>query len=119
MIKSKPQMYNDGVAVICRIENSAPPGGMPMDRLVEKARLRYRKRTVGVNRYYAALQDQIRVDYLLRCPYRGNVVSNDIVLLGAEQYAVRQVQCPEDITPPVMDLTLERVEQSYELAADS
>ncbi len=47
--------FNDGLAAIYRVENQAAPGDKPVECLVRKGVLRYRRRTVGIQRHYAAL----------------------------------------------------------------
>lgn len=110
--------FNDGLAVIYRVENQGAPGDMPVERLVKKAALRYTRRTVGIKRHYAALTAGARVDLLLRFPYRPEVSTQDVAVptLDGKQYRITLIQVPEDVTPPVMDLTLERLERDYDLS---
>ena len=109
--------FNDGLVTIYRVENQAPPGNKPVELLVEKATLRYGRRTVGIRRHYAALNAGARVDLLLRTWYRPEVSSQDVAVptQDGRQYRITLVQVPEDVTLPVMDLTLERLERDYEL----
>jgi SPP1 family predicted phage head-tail adaptor len=117
MIRKKAQTHNDGVVKIYSVENISPPGGMPKESLVLKEILRYHERTVGNQRYYQAKQAGAKVDMVLRCPLRRNVSGQDIAIPNdGKQYRVTFVQYPEDAEPPVMDLTLERTTQDYELA---
>lgn len=109
--------FNDGTVTIYSVENSAVPGNMPAAELIRKGTLRYQRRTVGIRRHYAALNAGAKVDLLLRVPYRQEVSSQDVAVptLDGKQYRITFVQAPEDINPPVMDLTLERLERDYEL----
>lgn len=110
--------FNDGLAVIYRVENQGAPGDMPAERLVKKATLRYARRTVGIRRHYAALNAGAKVDLLLRFPYRPEVSAQDVAvpMPDGKQYRITLVQVPEDAAPPVMDLTLERLERDYDLS---
>jgi len=111
---SKTQTFNDGIVKIYKIDNIAEPGNMPKDGLIFKETLRYKERTVGVNRYWAALQDNIRINHVLRVPERRNVSTQDIAIPNdGKQYKIVQIQYPEDMS--VMDLSLERLEQEYEI----
>lgn len=112
------QQLNDGQVVIYAVENAAEPGMMPRDHLVKKGVLRYKRRTVGIQRYYTAAQANAKVDLLLRVPYVGEVEANDVAVptLDGKQYRVSLVQVIEDEMPPVMDLTLERLEVEYDFA---
>jgi len=114
----KTQTFNDGVANIYSVGNIAPPGGMPKDGLQLKvAYLRYKERTVGMSRYWAAMQTQARIDLVLRMPQLRNVSLHDVVIpVDGEQYRIVQIQYPEDVDPPVMDLSLQRLEVAYDIA---
>lgn len=108
---------NDGLVTIYRVENQAAPGDKPVEKLVKKSALRYARRTVGIRRHYAALNAGARVDLLLRTWYRPEVSPQDVAVptQDGQQYRITLVQVPEDVTPQVMDLTLERLERDYEL----
>lgn len=109
------QTFNDGILKVYRVTNGGVEGGKPVETLTLKESLRYHRRTVGLNRYYTAMQANQRVDAVLRCPLRPAVSVQDIVVTGGKQYRVTLIQLPEDIVPPVMDLTLTRLEQDYDL----
>lgn len=108
----------DGLVIIYGVENQSAPGEKPVERLVEKVSLRYSRRTVGIRRHYAALSAGARVDLLLRTWYRPEVSAQDVAVLPLfrKQYRITLIQVPEDVTPPVMDLTLERLERDYDLS---
>lgn len=113
MLKQKPQddAFPDGVVRLYRQENTALPGDMPREELVYKLTLRYRRRTVGIQRYYTALQNRERIDEMIRCPLVPSVSALDIAELpDRRKYLIRQIQFPEDSAAPVMDLALERLE---------
>lgn len=114
-MKSK---LNDGVVAIYSVENAAAPGDMPKERLVKKGELRYKRRTVGIKRHYTALQAGARVDLLLRVPHIPAVSPLDVAIptLDGKQYRIVLIQTIEDSAPPVMDLTLERLERDYDTA---
>lgn len=113
----KAQTFNDGIVSIYSVADISEPGGMPQEGLTLKRSLRYKERTVGISRFYSALQNNVNVSSVLRCPCLRNVSTQDIAIPNnGKQYAIRQIQYPEDIYPPVMDLTLERIEQTYAIA---
>lgn len=92
-----------------------------MEALLRKAALRYQRRTVGIKRHYAALTAGVRADLLLRVPYRPEVSAQDVAVPtpDGKQYRITLVQVPEDVVPPVMDLTLQRLERDYDLSGQS
>lgn len=110
--------FNDGMVTIYRVENRAAPGEKPKDALFKRGTLRYQRRTVGIQRHYAAMNAGARVDLLLRVPYRRSVSTQDVAVptLDGKQYRITLIQVPEDVIPPVMDLTLERLERDYDLS---
>lgn len=112
----KIQSFNDGTVKIYDVTNTAPPGAKPVEGLSLKQTLRYTERTVGLTRYYAALQANVKIQYLLRCQQLRGISTQDIAIPNdGKQYRIIQIQYPEDIDPPVMDLTLERLVQDYDL----
>ena len=112
MLNRKPQdnSFQDGIVKLYREENAAAPGDMPREELVHKLTLRYRRRTVGIKRFYEAKQAQQEISEVIRCPLVSAVSSRDVAELGGRRYLIRQVQYPEDSAVPVMDLALERLE---------
>lgn len=110
------QTFNNGIIKIYSVKDIAQNGDMPKDGLKLKETLRFHRRAVGIKRYYTAMQANQQVDAVLRCPFRDTVSAQDVVIWNRKQYRVALVQYPEDVVPLVMDLTLTKVEQDYELA---
>lgn len=119
MIQNKRQTFNDGIVEVYVVGDISEPGNMPKQGLTIKETLRFHRRAVGIKRYYAAMQASQKVDAVLRCPFRDTVSAQDVAVMDGKQYRVELVQCPEEITPPVMDLTLSRLEQDYEFKEGS
>ena len=112
----KTQNFNDGVVSIYAVSDTGVDGGMPTETLTLKHTLRYHERTVGLNRFYTAKQANVEVKYVLRCPQLRDISTQDIAIPNdGKQYRIIQVQYPEDIVPPVMDLTLEELLQDYDM----
>ena len=113
-MQPKIQSFNDGVVKVYGITNTAADGNMPTEGITLKQTLRYHERTVGLTRYFAALQANIKVQYVLRCPRLRDVSAQDVAIPNdGRQYRIVQVQYPENVDPPVMDLTLEEVVTEY------
>lgn len=113
MLRSKHQTFNDGVVKIYSVRDESELGEAPEPKLTLKCTLRFKRRTVGVKRYWAAKQENAQADQLIRVAGLASVSTQDIAVVDGVQYRIRQVQFPEDAQTPVMDLTLERVEQVY------
>lgn len=115
--KTKTQTHNNGIVKLYNVENIAAPGKKPIDGLTIKKALRYKERTVGINRFYAAMQANAQIVKVLRCPRLLDISTQDIAIpIDGNQYRIKQIQYPEDISPPVMDLSLERLEANYGFA---
>lgn len=113
----KSQTHNDGVVNIYGVVNISTPPDRPREGLELKHTLRYKERTVGLNRYYAAKQAGVAVAYVLRVPMIRNISPQDVAIPSdGKQYRIEQIQYPEDISPPVMDITLREVTTVYDIA---
>lgn len=113
-MQHKAQSFNDGVVKVYSVTNTASDGDMPTEGISLKQTVRYHERTVGLTRYFAALQANIRVQYVLRCQRMRDISAQDVAVPNdGKQYRIVQIQYPEDTEPPVMDLTLEEVTADY------
>lgn len=118
MLKTKIQdeAFSDGIVKLHRKENVTAAGDLPKAELVHQLTLRYRRRTVGIKRYYTALQNQQHIDEVIRCPLVSSVSVLDIAeLQDGGKYLIRQIQYPEGTAVAVMDLALEKLEAGYEI----
>jgi len=108
--------FNDGVVKIYSVENVSEPGCMPTEKIVLKSTLRYHERTVGLARKDYGRQDGAEIKYVLRCPCQRKVSSLDVAIPNdGKQYRVWNVQYPEDVEPPVMDITLQELTATYDI----
>lgn len=109
------QCYNDGIANIFTVSDAARPGYQPIEELTPKISLRYEERRLGLQRYYDAKQNQIRVERVIRVPHAGGVTSQDAVIdEKGQQYRIDLVQLVPDVYPISDDLTLVKYEQRTE-----
>jgi hypothetical protein len=90
---------------------------MPKKKLeIKEQALHYEERIVGMSRFWAASQDNTKIERLLRTPKRMNVMRGDAAIpIDGLQYEIKQIQYPRD-APLSMDLSLERLEATYEFA---
>lgn len=112
MIQKKTQTFNSGLAAIYAAKNISLTGDVPVYRLSPEPRflLRYKERTVGIKRHLAAMQEGYELARVIRCPMHTSVTPQDVVKVsGGRLYRIHTVQYPEDVTPPVMDLSLKEV----------
>ena len=110
------QTYNDGSVTICEVENTAPSGYAPKEELIPKVKVGYQERSLGIQRYYAAAQNQIQIQRVIRIPRGESVDTQDVAVTeDGRQYAINMVQTVPDVYPPSLDLTLAKVAHEYEV----
>lgn len=114
------QSFPDGVLTIYAQEEGAQPGLQPKPVLRKKGTLRYEERALGIRRYYAAAQNQMQIDRVVRVPYTGTVNSQDVAGETKGEttrlYRIDLIQKVPDVYPPCADLTLVRYEQGVEVS---
>jgi len=108
------QPFNDGLATFYKLTNVAEKGNLPEMKLIKKYTLAYEERNVGYSRYFTAQQNKIVIDMIIRCLLL-DIETEFIVAVGNEQYRIKQKQKPMDIRPRVMDLTLEKIGEEYQI----
>lgn len=109
--------FDDGVLTIYSAENVASPGMKPVINLVEKEQYYYGYETLGINRYYTALQAQQEIEYVVCVPGWGDISTLDICALeNGNQYNIKMRQPTTDEDGiKITKLSLERVNQEYEI----
>ena len=107
------QSYNDGMLTVYTVSDEAAPGRQPVRRPAELVKLPYETRRVGIQRYYAAAQNQTKVQRVLRVPHSGKPVTNRCLAdtEDGSRYRIDLVQFVPDVYPPSDDLTLVAYEQ--------
>ena len=111
------QTFNDGVCAIYEIGNIAEAGNKPKEGLKTKiSRAPYERRKVGITRFYTAKQANVKVEDVLRIPYNDQISTQDVCMIGEIQFAIKQVQHIYDTMPKSTDLTLQRLEDVYDIA---
>ncbi len=71
---------------------------------------------MGIQRYYAAQQNQIQIERVIRVQ-RGIAVDNQNVAVTEDghQYRIDLVQAVMDVYPPSLDITLAKIDHEYEV----
>ena len=116
VIRKKTQSFNDGVVNIYTVNDTAAAGDKPVMGITLKQALRYAERTVGITRFYTAMQAGADIRYVLRCPRLREISTQDVAIPNdGKQYKIIQIQNPEDVEPAVMDLTLEELTTLYDI----
>ena len=111
------QTFNNGIVTIYSVADEAQPGFQPRQALTKKAVLRYEERKVGIQRYYAAAQNQVQVSRVIRTPWTGKLSSQDVAVTeDGQQYRIDLCQNVPDVYPPCVDLTLVAIAQNHEVS---
>ena len=89
--------FDDGVLSVYRLTNTAPAGKKPVLNPLLYCQYYYHIETIGVVRYYQAMQANAKVDALVSIPdWEFDIGENDIVVLdsadGGNQYRVDFIQ---------------------------
>lgn len=89
--------YDDGILTVYRPENTAGPGDKPQPGLTFRGRYYYSISSLGVTRYYAAMQAGQDVSAIVTVPGWDDIITNDIVVLdNGRQYWAEMVQPETD-----------------------
>lgn len=113
------QSYSDGILTVYSVTDVAAPGYMPDEALTEKITLRYAEQRLGIQRYYAAMQNQISIERVVRVPHTGKITTQDIVKTeDGTEYRIDLIQLVTNVYPRADDLTLTRVTRTAEVQYD-
>lgn len=118
-------MDREGILSICKLENTAEAGFMPVQKLVPLVSAYYRKRTVGYNRLYAAMGANKEISLLVRC-FNTEVPDYNEQLyvvfmvnempITFEQFRVSAIQ--EIVEDGAIDLTLSKMEEYFDVSLE-
>lgn len=104
-------MLDSGILTVLTQANTADPGMMPAYAFAKRSEHFYGERTVGVGRFYTALQANQRIDLVARIWQDRGVDTTHRCAIGGLRYLIRQVQHTVDADGlPVTDLALERMD---------
>lgn len=113
------QSFNDGIARIYRLTDKAPPGYLPDPQPELVAALRYAEQRLGVTRYYAAQQNNVQIEKVIRIPAGAPVAAQDVVVTeDGAQFDVNLVQTVPSVWPASLDLTLTATQQKRIAVSD-
>lgn len=109
--------YDDGVVLICDLDNIAIPPAMPVHRLAAKSQHFYAERTVGYNRQYAAMGVNEYVDMLIRVWMDRSIhVGQYAVLEDGSQYRIANIaQIVDEDGLRATEITLRRMDDLYDV----
>lgn len=109
---------DDGILKIYRVKNIANPGDKPVNGMEFKSEHFFAFETVGIQRYYTALQAKSKITELVRIWEDRSITGEDICILeDKKQYKCSFVQHMKDEEGlGITKITLERLEEEYVLS---
>lgn len=92
--------FNDGIVSIYDTDND--------DEIIRSSikQFRFGKRTLGVNRYYQARQNDIELALVIHIHKNLNIHTQNAAVINKTRYKIEQVQQLADTNPPVTVLSL-------------
>lgn len=108
--------FDHGIIGIYEVVNDASPGNMPMEKLKKKFDSYFAFSTLGIQRYYTALQAKQQLEAVVNLPDWQDVKALDIAVLeSGVQYRIQTVQPTwDDNNLKITRLSLERLGNAYE-----
>ena len=111
-------MMDSGTCRIYTVTDAAENGEMPNPTLHEYGDYEwsFEDRMISYSRQYAAMGVDQQIDRIIRI-WRTPVRIGDVVVIEDEQYRINNVQPTlDDDSLKVVDLTLRRLEENYDIA---
>ena len=111
-------MMDSGTCRIYTVTDAAGNGEMPNPTLHEYGDYEwaFEDRMISYSRQYAAMGANQQIDRIIRI-WRTPVRIGDVVVIEGEQYRIDNVQPTlDDDSLQVVDLTLRRLEENYDIA---
>ena len=111
-------MMDSGTCRIYTVTDAAEYGEMPNPTLHEYGDYEwsFEDRMISYSRQYAAMGVDQQIDRIIRI-WRTPVRIGDVVVIESEQYRIDNVQPTlDDDSLQVVDLTLRRLEENYDIA---
>ena len=112
-------MRDEGIMKFYSLQNTAAPGAMAKEQLVNLNVIAYyANKTIGFNRLYAAKGANYRLDKLVRA-YLTELPEDAryVILEDGRQYQIEDINVIVD--EDAIDLSLQRMENYYEVADES
>ena len=107
-MKSKFEEFNDGILKVYA-ENAE--GKLVLKDQIFENGIRFGEENISIQRHYAAQAADQQVDRMIHVPYMKEYEAHDIVVIEEEQFDVDKVDPLKTNTPPIVKLTLVRLEK--------
>lgn len=113
--------FDDGILTVYRPQNTAGPGDKPVPGLAFIGRHYYGISSLGVTRYYAAMQAGQDVSAVVAVPGWNDIVTNDVIVLDdGRKYRAEMVQPETDeFGLRIMRVTLGVLSVDYQIHTEN
>ena len=113
--------FDDGILTVYRPQNTAGPGDQPQPGYIFKGRYYYGFASLGVTRYYAAMQAVQDVSAVVAVPGWNDIVTNDVIVLDdGRKYGAEMVQPETDeFGLRIMRVTLGVLSVDYQIPTEN
>lgn len=112
-------ILDSGIIQIYNLQNIAPKGSMPVEKLQFVSEHYFGERTVGYNRFYEAKGANQQADLLVRVWQDRTLSTKQYAVIDNRQYRIIQVQhLLDERNLKVTDLTLERLDDLYDVITE-
>ena len=113
--------FDDGILTVYRPQNTAGPGDQPQPGYIFKGRYYYGFASLGVTRYYAAMQAGQDVSAVVAVPGWNDIVTNDVIVLAdGQKYGAKMVQPETDeFGLRIMRVTLGVLSVDYQIPTEN
>ena len=106
--------FDDGIVNIYTVANTAAAGDKPVRGLQFLEAFHFGYDTLGINRYYTALQAHQQIEAVINIPGFNAVRVESVAVINGEQYTVQMVQHMNDEDGlRFTRLSLERIGENY------
>lgn len=116
--------FDDGIIGVYKLTEQSTPGRKPVEGLELVERFYFGYETLGINRYYTALQANQNVEAVVSIPGWCEIVANKHIAVLANEYGFIDEECKQYrivMVQPTVDesglritrLTLERIGENY------
>lgn len=110
------QSFNDGILTVYSETDEARPGYKPKAVKKEKYKLRYEEQKLGIQRRFLGLQNQIKIERVVRVPKAEGITTQDVAQTeDGQSYRISLIQKVPNAFPPCIDLSLELIAQDGEI----
>lgn len=110
--------FNDGIIDVYAIDNIAADGNKPKEGLVRLGSFFFGYQTLGINRYYTALQAHQQIEAVINIPehFRFQVEKTVVIMEDDTQFRVMMCQTfEEEDGYRYTTLSLERITEEYDI----